>query len=52
MFQKENSDFNNSKYCQITSPFVFLTTHFLDLTKLSDRYVNATKYYLIIIVIS
>lgn len=38
-----NSSWKNTKLNVITSPFIFLTTHFHSLTKLSESCVNVVK---------
>lgn len=38
-----NSSWKNTKLNMITSPFIFLTTHFHSLTKLSESCVNVVK---------
>lgn len=37
-------DWKNAKLNQITTPFVYLTTHYHSLTKLADVYFNVVKY--------
>lgn len=37
------STFKNTKLNAITSPFIFLTTHFHNITKLADKFFNVIK---------
>lgn len=37
------SNWNGTKLCEVTAPFVFLTTHYTRLTKLADIHFNIFK---------
>lgn len=38
------TNWRDSKLCDITSPFVFMTTHYSNITALADYYFNVFKY--------